>query len=255
MERNSPIIIGGTGGSGTRAVQTILEVAGIFMGRNLNISKDAMDFGPFLESSIDDIVSYNRTLDYSLADFPEAFIQKKLAALSAIASNYAKDIPAGAIGWGWKNPRSIYILPLIHALYPSCHFVHVVRDGRDMALSRNQIQLYKHYSALFDNSTAISEPLKSITLWSKVNGDMYHWATRNLGNHYHIIRFEDLCSKPEETITALLGNLGTTVTCNAALRACVEAPESLGRYTGLPLTLQHQLTEYGKAGLQLFDYV
>ena len=37
--------------------------------------------------------------------------------------------------WGWKEPRSIYLLPFFHRHLPALRFLHVVRDGRDMALS------------------------------------------------------------------------------------------------------------------------
>ena len=48
---SNPVVIGGTGGSGTRAVQSALAAAGVFMGERLNESGDAMDFEPFLDPS------------------------------------------------------------------------------------------------------------------------------------------------------------------------------------------------------------
>ena len=50
--------------------------------------------------------------------------------------------------WGWKEPRSIYLLPFFHQQLPALRFLHVVRDGRDMALSANQNQLRKHGNGL-----------------------------------------------------------------------------------------------------------
>ena len=43
--------------------------------------------------------------------------------------------------WGWKSPRSIYYLPYYKAvLGDAFRFIHVVRDGRDVALGDNQMQ-------------------------------------------------------------------------------------------------------------------
>ena len=50
--------------------------------------------------------------------------------------------------WGWKEPRSVYLLPFLAAELPGLRFLHVVRDGRDMAFSENQVQLRKHGDAV-----------------------------------------------------------------------------------------------------------
>ena len=70
--------------------------------------------------------------------------------------------------WGWKEPRSIYLLPFLHRHLPSLRFLHVVRDGRDMALSANQNQLRKHGDAAAIPAD-LSPPERSIALWSWVN--------------------------------------------------------------------------------------
>jgi hypothetical protein len=37
--------------------------------------------------------------------------------------------------WGDKTPQYVRIMPLLHELFPRARFVHIVRDGRDVALS------------------------------------------------------------------------------------------------------------------------
>ncbi len=37
--------------------------------------------------------------------------------------------------WGDKTPEYVYDLPVLHQLYPDAQYIHVVRDGRDVALS------------------------------------------------------------------------------------------------------------------------
>ena len=68
--RSSPIVIGGTGGSGTRLVQSILAGAGVFMGHHLNAVGDALDFVGALDRFINPIVTHTRSLNYRPADLP-----------------------------------------------------------------------------------------------------------------------------------------------------------------------------------------
>ena len=49
-----------------------------------------------------------------------------------------------------KNPRSMFLLPFFDSYFPALKFIHIVRDGRDMAYSKNQNQLHKHGSTLLD---------------------------------------------------------------------------------------------------------
>lgn len=37
--------------------------------------------------------------------------------------------------WGDKTPQYVRIIPLLHELFPDARFVHIIRDGRDVALS------------------------------------------------------------------------------------------------------------------------
>jgi hypothetical protein len=41
----------------------------------------------------------------------------------------------GATRWGDKTPIYVRSIPLLHAMWPDARFVHLIRDGRDVALS------------------------------------------------------------------------------------------------------------------------
>ena len=48
---------------------------------------------------------------------------------------------------GFKAPVSMTVLPCIVHLYPRVMFLHVLRDGRDIAFSANQVsEMMLHYS-------------------------------------------------------------------------------------------------------------
>ena len=55
-----------------------------------------------------------------------------------VLEDHCAPIAANPRPWGWKEPRSIYLLSFLHRHLPALRFLHVVRDGRDMALSKNQ---------------------------------------------------------------------------------------------------------------------
>ena len=142
-------MIGATGGSGTRVLAAIVQRAGMFVGSDLNRSLDALDFAAFFDRWV------GRELTPGAA-----------AELRALVARQHEE--AGGRPWGWKEPRSVYLLPFLAAELPGLRFLHVVRDGRDMALSENQVQLRKHGDAVLGASDE-PEALRSIALWREIN--------------------------------------------------------------------------------------
>ena len=226
-----PVVIGATGGSGTRAVRAVLEHAGVFMGANVNNVGDAMDYEPLLDELINRILEEARSTDYDVGRLSPRLREEAIARLAAQVRVYLADRPRDAGRWGWKNPRSMYILPLIHAVFPDLHFVHVVRDGRDMAISPNQWQFRKHYHAMFRRTAEDGEvPVASCALWGRANLGVADWGERTMGRHYIRIRLEDLCTRPLETVTGLLHRLGLDTARATAASALVQTPPSLYRW-------------------------
>src|SRR5260370_20821937 len=83
--------------------------------------------------------------------------------------------------WGWKEPRSIYFLPFLDQHWPGTKFIHVIRDGRDMAFSSNQNQLRKHgLFVLGSEVTDAPDPGRIAVLWARTNTEAgSHCAARN----------------------------------------------------------------------------
>jgi len=249
-----PIVVGATGGSGTRAVHGVLAAAGVYMGVNLNGAGDAMDFEPLLDDAINPVIGLTRSLDYEPSTLPAALRRPLLERLDRTIVAYCSAVPSGAARWGWKNPRSMYILPLITALHPDLTFVHVIRDGRDMALSDNQNQLNKHFAALFGRAPAESQLADSIRLWARANRDVAGWGRRRLGRRYVQVRMEDLCRQPMTALHDLCTRLDL-VGDLAALTETIRPPGSLGRWRDLPGQRVAEMAQAGADGLAAFGYV
>lgn len=160
------------------------------MGSNLNESLDEKSFAAF----------YGHHLNTYLAD-PSDFqgnylIQKEFRQL---VDRFASCVPdAQCQTWGWKNPRSMLLLPLIHCVLPEMRFIHLVRDGRYMAYSNNQAQLLKHGRIMLENfDPPVYSPVCAIDFWQKANLGVARFGQSVIGRRYCWMRYEDLvCGDP-----------------------------------------------------------
>lgn len=219
-----PNTIGATGGSGTRVVAHIVREGGMFTGTDLNAYEDALPFGEYSDRWINDFVQA------AGQPAPPDLLARMRDDLDALVRSHLGDLPPSARVWGWKEPRSIYLVPFFDAAMPSLRFLHFLRDGRDMAFSENQNQLVKHGDALLgDDLQKEKTPIRSIAVWSRVNTAAADYGETRLGERYLRVRFEDLCAQPAETVRAIYDFFGLDGDAEAAA-AAVRPPDTLGRW-------------------------
>ena len=235
-----PGLAGATGGSGTRVVARVMRRGGMFIGEDLNVSEDALDFAAFSDRWINGYWSGNEP--------PE--MRSELRALVARqgADRERQDQP-----WGWKEPRSVYLLPFLERHLPSLRFLHLVRDGRDMAYSSNQMQLLKHGAAILPPADE-PQPLRSIALWSTVNLAAADFGESTLGDRYLRLRFEDLCAEPAATVAAILRFFELDGDAELIAAEEVSRPETFGRWRTEDPSLVAPLTERAAPALARFGY-
>jgi len=226
-------------------VARILREAGLFTGSELNESEDAWKLGDFSDRWINVYLSHR---DGAMPGEVERAMVNDLATL--LVDHCAARIPGQP--WGWKEPRSIYLLAFFHRHLPALRFLHVVRDGRDMALSTNQNQLRKHGDAA-RIPPDLSDPERSLALWSWVNLTAARYGEEQLGDRYLRVRFEDLCARPVEVAREVLGFFEIAGDPNLALDA-VSAPASLGRWRSEPPATIAALEKQGAAALVELGY-
>jgi len=242
-----PALVGATGGSGTRVVAKVLRAGGMFTGEKLNRYEDAVELGFYSDRWIDGYVE-------SGGDPPEAVRREMIADLRSVLADHLSTLPADAVTWGWKEPRSIYLLRFWNETMPGIRFLHFVRDGRDMAFSENQNQLKKHGRAVLgDELRKAKIPVRSIALWNRVNAAAADYGERELGPRYLRVRFEDLCAEPGETVTRIYDFFGLEGDAQAIGEEAVRPPDSLGRWQGHKLA--DELTRTGEPTLGRFGYL
>jgi Sulfotransferase family len=245
-----PKIVGATGGSGTRVVGRIVRAGGMYIGTNLNDYQDALDLGGYSDRWIDEFVR-----DGGLGGLSDEVRAEMVDDLAAVLQTHRRDRPSDARAWGWKEPRSIYLLPFFDAVMPEVRFLHWLRDGRDMAFSENQQQLKKHGDTVLSGDDAKGkQPLRSIRLWSKVNTTAADFGEQHMPGRYLRIRFEDLCAQPAETVARIYEFFGLEGDVEQAA-AEVRPPDSLGRWQKQRRKTVDQLHELASPALERFGYL
>lgn len=97
---------------------------------------------------------------------------------------------------GDKDPKSIELLPLIHNYWPQTHIVHIIRDPRDVLVSKKKAKW------------AASRHTWQHIFANRVQLKLGRQEGRKLfGELYHEIRYSDLLQNPEETLHRLCDKL------------------------------------------------
>jgi Sulfotransferase family len=243
-----PNAIGATGGSGTRVVARIVRAGGLYIGTNLNNYEDALDFAGFSDRWINTFVSANG--EPGAVDLEEMGTD-----LESVVETHVLERPEGT-PWGWKEPRSIYLLPFYHRVMPKLRFLHFIRDGRDMAFSENQNQLKKHGAAVLDEEQQRwKQPVQSIALWTRVNTGAADYGEREMGDQYLRVSFEQLCTEPAETVGRVFEFFGLEGDAAAVAQAEVRPPDTLGRWRGKRDKVVDELNRVAEPALSRFGYL
>jgi sulfotransferase family protein len=235
-------------------IARIARRAGYNLGSNLNSAEDALEFYSFHDRWINRFVwagDGNRALTDSEAGEMERDFQSALGRHLPAATREAP-----GTRWGWKAPRSIYLLPFLITQFERLKFIHVLRDGRDMALSPNQNQLRKHGRAVLSWKERLFNPLpeRSLLLWHRVNRRAAEYGEENMGQNYLRIRFEDLCSQPVETTAKILLFLGVQMDPEPLARTEISSPLTIGRWQTCPPQMIARFKAIAAVSLRKFGY-
>ena len=252
--RTDPVVIGATGGSGTRVVVTILQACGVALGTRLNESLDPFVFMRYYDRWIDAFV-LDRSGVRPLGSDERSAMRRELG--EAVKEHLADAAPARGAPWGWKSPRSIFLLPLLDEVFPQMRFVHVVRDPRDMAFSANQRQVIAHGGVyLSPEERAEPDPIQSALLWKRVNADAAAYGRSSMPGRYLLLRFEDLCADPAGTSTELASFVGAATEPDRIrdAAASVSPPASVGRWRQEDPELVRRIDAVVAGDLEAFGY-
>lgn len=153
-----------------------------------------------IEGAIFIITNHYRWPDMKLdaLDFRRKVAQLRepyLRDLAEVVYRYHVDAE-GKARWGDKTPLYIEILPELAKMFPDSLFIHLVRDGRDVAKSYQATDWIGPW--LHDNTRE----------WSRAVECHWRWAQSDLRARILQIRYEDLVLETEATLRQICRFIG-----------------------------------------------
>jgi hypothetical protein len=225
-----PVIILGMHRSGTSMISELLDELGLFVGRELQDDHEStffLDLNDQIMARVSAAWDYPKpVLDFLACD--EA-VRMTAAALSADLSSrrIRTFLGRGSLDafdepWGWKDPRTVFTLPLWLRLFPDARLVYIVRNGIDVAKSL----MVRERKLLALRSKRFDERMKKLSLRSALERAGYKgsprclhlaggfdlWAEyvqqadetlRGLSNPTLTMRYEDVLSDPKKHLPEL----------------------------------------------------
>ncbi len=131
------------------------------------------------------ITNREAILDHPIRSFPDL--------IDAILTEYA--ISHGKQRWGDKTPCYTLYIEVLWKLFPGCKIIHLVRDGRDVALSQRKIEW-------------MSNSLPTLAADWQMKTLICHKVGSVLGkDHFLELKYENLVTDTESTLRSICGFL------------------------------------------------
>jgi sulfotransferase family protein len=237
-----PVVVFNKSHSGSRLLGELIGLAGVFMGARVNESWDSL---PLLEVVEALVLRYypDYTPLWDPGHAPDAaLLQLVRSAFERHLAGYGR---ASRAPWGWKLCESLYALPVLDDLFPSARFVHIVRDGRDVAFCDHKAPTDAFWRKVYFDSDRM-RTWRGMPLtpgWYRRRAHVFnarHWLNsvavgRTYGmmlrERYLEVRYEDLCRDFAATAARVLRFAGAPAADEAIARLGPSVrTTSIGKY-------------------------
>lgn len=248
LMRDDPIIIGGTPGSGTTVFAAMLERLGMDIGKRAKFN-EWKPFGKFMAKWRPALVEHEftgRPVDFAGA-------ASDLAVAIAQHRGAFRDGP-----WGFKRPMAGMVLVFLNDCMPDMRYIHVIRDGRDMAISSDQSQVEKVADLLIGEPDDTESIVRSAASWSAANCYSLEVGSKLLADRFFVVRFEDLIDSARPTLLEVARFAGLkTGDRRLSEAAALLEPETpgVGRSMRLGAEQLDAVTRAAEPGLRAFRYL
>jgi hypothetical protein len=214
LRRKQIFFVGGPPKSGTTWLQLLLDAHPQISCRG---EAHFIDFlAPSINQGLNNHWNYidakNRMIFHEIEGYPRLLEEDFLYILASCIALYllrqSKGTRASAIGE--RTPDNVEHLEMLDLLFPTAKFIQIVRDGRDCAVSA-----WFHNVRVTPEWT--KEKLRSLDAyvaryavdWAKRIAAAQHFAARHRDRFFRV-RYEDLVTDPEGTLTKLFRFLGVS---------------------------------------------
>jgi len=228
------LVVGGSDGSGTRAFVDMLGRLGVPMviddTGTLDVHAGCIFDKAGWPALVRVVLAETKRANYSWEDLPvvqQAMLQTQMEALVKHYGQRGESLRrhgisqgfkvASNVRYGLKAPVSMLVLPILRQAFQRIKFLHVVRDGRDVSLSKNKSPVKKFYHVFYDDAKERQENFEAVDgdivfqqamamqLWNDWNTQVLDWERRNSDGKtfdYLVMRTEDLMD-PRTRLTSL----------------------------------------------------
>jgi hypothetical protein len=202
-----PVIVLGVGRSGTTLLRVMLD-------RNSELAIPYESFfvvplarrhgrRPKLDAFLEDLERFYQLYEWGIEpDDVRPRLREGMTtgeAIAAVFEVYAER--EGKPRWGDKTPLYMQSLPLLERLFPDARWVHLIRDGRDAALSF--LALPEGFSG-----KTWAQPRTAAQFAARWRSEIL--AARRLRGHYLELRYEDLVAEPERELRSVCEHASLT---------------------------------------------
>lgn len=183
---------------------------------------------PFCQHALDFTTRFRQREILALPDHEFA---RRLAEFETLSRATMQQL--GRRRWGWKEPNSHVVIDRILAAYPRMRYIHLLRDGRDMAFSQNCNQA-RLWGPIYLGRTLQEppSPRDMLAYFCAVHRRISEIARRP-ENYERIlfVHYERLCAQPADEIANILNFLALSPEQPLAdLAALVEPSSGIGRH-------------------------
>lgn len=246
-----PVILLGMHRSGTAMIARLLDHLGLFQGSDLQEDHESTWF---LELNDILLKRVNATWDNpspmrGFLENPEAFDLTLRCLEDDLSSKRTREFltrkwsrKAGTLlhyskAWGWKDPRTVFTLPLWLTLFPGAKLVYIVRNGADVAsslrvreareLERRRKQFEQKTSsgdrfrlqrAGFKGSARCLTLEGGFSLWEEYVDEAERLLAK-VSNPRQVMRYEDFLSDPAKPLAELAAFCGVDSSPDAVQKA------------------------------------
>lgn len=152
-------------------------------------------------------------------------LREKYKSLNIIGNK----LPIHLNGWGWKEPNTHIILERLLVYYPKMKYIHIMRNGLDMAFSENQNQVKLWGHQLLKESDFLNIHYASLKYWCLVHKKIINIGN-NMGSKYFLlINFDKMCLEPKKYLTKICKFLNISKKAIKGLKYLIEPP-SVGKF-------------------------
>ncbi|UHD18944.1 sulfotransferase [Thiocapsa bogorovii] len=138
---------------------------------------------------------------------------------------------ASGLRWGWKEPNTHVVLDRLMEAMPELKYVHVFRNGLDMAYSRNQNQLRLWGPSFLGMDPVPVDPRHALKYWCRVHERLLGVFERFPGRGL-MLNFDALCAEPLQSLVPMLRFIEVDPSLERieALTPVIRPPASIGRF-------------------------